>query len=227
MNKNAKIILNILILILIAIIIFLILRNFFLDYQVKKEVNDVYEMIIVDDYDYKEVYERLDNIVTKEGYAVVEDRAKDYLLDYFVEILKLDELMEYDLDSVLIDYQKTKESQEIKISLNNLKEEILEAKELMLANLNKEKMMTYINDKNLDDSYVKLYESLDFIKEKNIENRKEQITDKVNNYVNKIDNIFAVLDFLNNNEWQLVDNKVIFKDATLQNEYNELVAKIK
>lgn len=227
MNKNAKIILNILILILIAIIIFLILRNFFLDYQVKKEVNDVYEMIIVDDYDYKEVYERLDNIVTKEGYAVVEDRAKDYLLDYFVEILKLDELMEYDLDSVLTDYQKTKESQKIKISLNNLKEEILEAKELMLANLNKEKMMTYINDKNLDDSYVKLYESLDFIKEKNIENRKEQITDKVNNYVNKIDNIFAVLDFLNNNEWQLVDNKVIFKDATLQNEYNELVAKIK
>lgn len=227
MNKNAKIILNILILILIAIIIFLILRNFFLDYQVKKEVNDVYEMIIVDDYDYKEVYERLDNIVTKEGYAVVEDRAKDYLLDYFVEILKLDELMEYDLDSVLTDYQKTKESQEIKISLNNLKEEILEAKELMLANLNKEKMMTYINDKNLDDSYVKLYESLDFIKEKNIENRKEQITDKVNNYVNKIDNIFAVLDFLNNNEWQLVDNKVIFKDATLQNEYNELMAKIK
>ena len=227
MNKNAKIILNILILILIAIIIFLILRNFFLDYQVKKEVNDVYEMIIVDDYDYKEVYERLDNIVTKEGYAVVEDSAKDYLLDYFVEILKLDELMEYDLDSVLTDYQKTKESQEIKISLNNLKEEILEAKELMLANLNKEKMMTYINDKNLDDSYVKLYESLDFIKEKNIENRKEQITDKVNNYVNKIDNIFAVLDFLNNNEWQLVDNKVIFKDATLQNEYNELVAKIK
>ena len=227
MNKNAKIILNILILILIAIIIFLILRNFFLDYQVKKEVNDVYEMIIVDDYDYKEVYERLDNIVTKEGYAVVEDSAKDYLLDYFVEILKLDELMEYDLDSVLTNYQKTKESQEIKISLNNLKEEILEAKELMLANLNKEKMMTYINDKNLDDSYVKLYESLDFIKEKNIENRKEQITDKVNNYVNKIDNIFAVLDFLNNNEWQLVDNKVIFKDATLQNEYNELMAKIK
>lgn len=227
MNKNAKIILNILILILIAIIIFLILRNFFLDYQVKKEVNDVYEMIIVDDYDYKEVYERLDNIVTKEGYAVVEDSAKDYLLDYFVEILKLDELMEYDLDSVLTNYQKTKESQEIKISLNNLKEEILEAKELMLANLNKEKMMTYINDKNLDDSYVKLYESLDFIKEKSIENRKEQITDKVNNYVNKINNIFAVLDFLNNNEWQLVDNKVIFKDATLQNEYNELVAKIK
>ena len=227
MNKNAKIILNILILILIAIIIFLILRNFFLDYQVKKEVNDVYEMIIVDDYDYKEVYERLDNIVTKEGYAVVEDSAKDYLLDYFVEILKLDELMEYDLDSVLTDYQKTKESQEIKISLNNLKEEILEAKELMLANLNKEKMMTYINDKNLDDSYVKLYESLDFIKEKSIENRREQITDKVNNYVNKINNIFAVLDFLNNNEWQLVDNKVIFKDATLQNEYNELVAKIK
>ena len=79
MNKKAKVVLNILILILISIIVFLVLRNFLLDKKLKDEITETYNLIIMDDYNYKDVYEKIDNIVTKEGYAIVEDSAKDYL----------------------------------------------------------------------------------------------------------------------------------------------------
>ena len=205
MNKKAKVVLNILILILIGIIIFLILRNFFLDKKLKNEITETYELIIMDEYNYKDIYEKIDNIVTKEGYAIVEDSAKDYLLDYFLEVLNLDETYEKaNIENIISIENIKKDGKEFKNSketLSSLKKSIENIEEDILNNLSKEKMIGYINGKNLADSYIKLYESLDFMKDKNIEKRKSQIEDKVNSYLSKISKIEEVIDFLikNNN----------------------------
>ena len=199
MNRKAKTVLNILILILIGIIIFLILRNFFLDKKLKDEITETYELIIMDEYNYKDIYEKIDNIVTKEGYAIVEDSAKDYLLDYFLEVLNLDETYEKaNVENIISIENIKKDGKEFKNSketLSSLKESIEDIEKEILNNLNKEKMISYINDKNLANSYIKLYESLDFMKEKNIEKRKNQIEDKVNSYLSKINKIEEVIDF--------------------------------
>lgn len=231
MNKKAKIVLNVLILILISIIIFLVLRNFLLDKKIKDEINKTYNLIVMDDYNYKDVYEKIDNIVTKEGYAIVEDSAKDYLLDYFLEVLNLDETYEkVDIENIISIENIKKDGKEFKNSketLSNLKESIEDIEEEILNSLNKEKMMSYINDKNLADSYIKLYESLDFMKEKNIEKRKSQIEDKVNSYLSKINKIEEVIDFLiKNNDWIVENEQVKFKDEQLSIEYNEMINSI-
>ena len=230
-NKTAKIILNVLILILISIIIFLVLRNFLLDKKLKDEINKTYNLIIMDDYNYKDVYEKIDNIVTKEGYAIVEDSAKDYLLDYFLEVLNLDETYEkanieniISIENIKKDGKKFKNSKE---TLSSLKESIENIEEEILNNLNKEKMISYINDKNLADSYIKLYESLDFMKDKNIEKRKSQIEDKVNSYLSKINKIEEVIDFLiKNNNWKVENEQVKYEDEQLSIEYNEMINSI-
>ena len=231
MNKKAKVVLNILILILIGIIIFLILRNFFLDKKLKNEITETYELIIMDEYNYKDIYEKIDNIVTKEGYAIVEDSAKDYLLDYFLEVLNLDETYEKaNIENIISIENIKKDGKEFKNSeetLSKLKDDIETLEKEILNNLNKEKMMSYINDKNLADSYIKLYESLDFMKDKNIEKRKSQIEDKVNSYLSKISKIEEVIDFLiKNNNWKVEDEQVKYEDEQLSIEYNEMINSI-
>lgn len=231
MNKKAKVVLNILILILISIIVFLVLRNFLLDKKLKDEITETYNLIIMDDYNYKDVYEKIDNIVTKEGYAIVEDSAKDYLLDYFLEVLNLDETYEksnieniISIDNIKKDGKEFKNSKE---TLSSLKESIENIEEEILNNLNKEKMISYINDKNLADSYIKLYKSLDFMKDKNIEKRKSQIEDKVNSYLSKINKIEEVIDFLiKNNNWKVENEQVKYEDEQLSIEYNEMINSI-
>ena len=231
MNRKAKTVLNILILILIGIIIFLILRNFFLDKKLKDEITETYELIIMDEYNYKDIYEKIDNIVTKEGYAIVEDSAKDYLLDYFLEVLNLDETYEKaNVENIISIENIKKDGKEFKNSketLSNLKESIEDIEKEILNNLNKEKMMGYINDKNLANSYIKLYESLDFMKEKNIEKRKNQIEDKVNLYLSKINKIEEVIDFLiKNNDWIIENEQVKYEDKQLSIKYNEMINSI-
>ena len=231
MNKKAKVVLNILILILISIIIFLILRNFLLDKKLKDEITETYNLIIMDDYNYKDVYEKIDNIVTKEGYAIVEDSAKDYLLDYFLEVLNLDETYEKaNIENIISIENIKKDGKEFKKSketLSSLKKSIENIEEDILNNLNKEKMIGYINDKNLADSYIKLYESLDFMKDKNIEKRKSQIEDKVNSYLSKISKIEEVIDFLiKNNNWKVENEQVKYEDEQLSIEYNEMINSI-
>lgn len=231
MNKKAKVVLNILILILIGIIIFLILRNFFLDKKLKNEITETYELIIMDEYNYKDIYEKIDNIVTKEGYAIVEDSAKDYLLDYFLEVLNLDETYEKaNIENIISIENIKKDGKEFKNSketLSSLKKSIENIEEDILNNLSKEKMIGYINGKNLADSYIKLYESLDFTKDKNIEKRKSQIEDKVNSYLSKISKIEEVIDFLiKNNNWKVEDEQVKYEDEQLSIEYNEMINSI-
>ena len=231
MNKKAKVVLNILILILISIVIFLVLRNFLLDKKLKDEITETYNLIIMDDYNYKDVYEKIDNIVTKEGYAIVEDSAKDYLLDYFLEVLNLDETYEKaNIENIISIENIKKDGKEFKNSketLSSLKKSIENIEEDILNNLNKERMIGYINDKNLADSYIKLYESLDFMKDKNIEKRKSQIEDKVNSYLSKINKIEEVIDFLiKNNNWKVENEQVKYEDEQLSIEYNEMINSI-
>lgn len=231
MNKKAKVVLNILILILISIIVFLVLRNFLLDKKLKDEITETYNLIIMDDYNYKDVYEKIDNIVTKEGYAIVEDSAKDYLLDYFLEVLNLDETYEKaNIENIISIENIKKDGKEFKNSkktLSNLKDDIETIEEEILNNLNKEKMISYINDKNLADSYIKLYESLDFMKDKNIEKRKSQIEDKVNSYLSKINKTEEVIDFLiKNNNWKVENEQVKYEDEQLSIAYNEMINSI-
>lgn len=230
MNRKAKIVLNILILILVGIIIFLLLRSFLLDKKLKDEINETYNLIIMDNYNYKDVYDKIDNMATKEGYGIVEDSAKEYLLDYFLEVLNLDETYQkanieniISIENIKSDGKNFKSSKQ---TLSNLKQNIEDSKEEIISNLNKEKMMSYISDKNLADSYIKLYESFDFIKEKNIEKRKSQIEDKVNLYLSKINKIEEVIDFLIKNSWTIENEQVKFKDEQLSIEYNKMVNSI-
>ena len=88
--------------------------------------------------------------------------------------------------------------------------------------------MAYIIDENLEDSYVNLYKSLKFAKNKEVLEKKEYIENLVDQFVNKIEQEEKVIEFLieNKNNWNISDNTINFNSSQLSDEYNKMIGEI-
>lgn len=227
MNKNSKIILNILIIILLGLIIFLVIRNYMTEGKLKKEINTIYDLINNEPYDYEKIYNKINTIVTKNGYALVEDAAKEYLFDWFDKKLKLKDIINNEKERNILTIENYLEDGpkfvETKKFLKEQKQKVLNLTAEMLADLETKTIMSYIIDKNLEDSYNNLYQNLIFAKEENLKKNKETIEKTVELYIKNNDNKQKVINFLENNNWTVKDNAIIFDEPELSNEYNELI----
>ena len=73
MNKSIKIFLNIVVIALVGIIAFLVIRNFMTDGKVQREIKQLYDLIYnSDEYDLEAIYGKFDDVVSNDGYAIVE-----------------------------------------------------------------------------------------------------------------------------------------------------------
>lgn len=233
MSKSMKIFLNIVIVTLIGIVVFLVIRNFMTSGKVKREIKEVYELIYQSEhYDYNAIYDHFDNIVSKDGYAIVEMAAKDYLRNVFEKYVELNEIItDDDIADILTianykndspDFVKTKDY------LKKAKQDILNLEATMLADLNIDTMMAYIVDTNLEDSYVTLYTNLEFFDEDNIQNAKQDLENGVDLFVELIESLEEIIDFLidNDTQWEIVDDMLYFDDPSLSEQYNQMIEEI-
>ena len=236
MNKSVKIFLNIVIIILLGLVAFLVIRNFMTDGKVQREIKELYDLIYNSDedtYDLETIYSKFDNVVSNDGYAIVEIVAKNYLSDVFDKILELEDIINDErLNNILTvanyeddgpNFKNTKEY------LTETKQKVLNLEASMLDDLEVNTIMSYIINEDLEESYIDLYGSLEFAKESNINKNKENIENVVDSFVNEIEGMESVLDFLieNKNEWEINDDMIVFDDTYLSNEYNDMISSIR
>lgn len=233
MSKSMKIFLNIVVVALVGIVVFLVIRNFMTSGKVKREIKEVYELIYQSEhYDYNAIYDHFDNIVSKDGYAIVEMAAKDYLRNVFEKYVELNEIITDDdvAEILTIANYKTDgpDFTETKDYLKKAKQDILNLEATMLADLNIDTMMAYIVDTNLEDSYVTLYTNLEFFDEDNIKNAKQDLENGVDLFVELIESLEEIIDFLidNNTQWEIVDDMLYFDDPSLSEQYNQMIEEI-
>ena len=233
MNKSLKIIINIIIIAVVGLIAFLIIRNFMTSGKVKREIKEVYELIYQSEhYDYDIIYDRLDNIVSEDGYAIVEMAAKDYLREVFAKYVELNEIINDEKITNILTVSNYKDDGpdfvETKNYLQKAKQDILNLEAKMLSDINIDTMMAYIVDTNLEDSYVTLYTNLEFFDEDNIKSAKQDLENGVDLFVELIESLEEIIDFLidNDTQWEIVDDMLYFDDPSLSEQYNQMIEEI-
>lgn len=236
MNKSFKIFLNIVIIAAVGLVAFLVIRNFMTDGKVQREIKEIYDLIYNSDeetYDLETIYTKLDDVVSNDGYAIVEIVAKDYLSDVFDKILKLEDIINDErMNNVLTVTNYKEDGPNFTDTINYLdetKQKVLNLKASMLGDLEVNTIMSYIINEDLEESYIDLYGTLEFAKESNINKNKENIESAVDSFVSQIEGMENVIDFLieNKNEWEINDDMIVFDDTSLSNEYNDMISSIR
>ncbi len=236
MNKSFKIFLNIAIIALVGLIAFLVIRNFMTDGKVQREIKEIYDLIYnsnEETYDLETIYTKLDDVVSDDGYAIVEIVAKNYLSDVFDKILELEDIINDEkMNNILTvnNYQEDGPSFSDTFGyLSETKQKVLNLEASMLNDLEVNTIMSYIINEDLEESYIDLYGSLEFAQEKNINQNKENVENTVDEFVNQIEGMEKVLNFLSEhkNEWKITDDMIVFDDTSLSNEYNDMISSIR
>ena len=236
MNKSFKIFLNIVIIAAVGLVAFLVIRNFMTDGKVQREIKEIYDLIYNSDeetYDLETIYTKLDDVVSNDGYAIVEIVAKDYLSDVFDKILELEDIINDErINNILTVTNYKEDGPNFTDTINYLdetKQKVLNLKASMLGDLEVNTIMSYIINEDLEESYIDLYGTLEFAKESNINKNKENIESAVDSFVSQIEGMENVIDFLieNKNEWEINDDMIVFDDTSLSNEYNDMISNIR
>ena len=85
--------------------------------------------------------------------------------------------------------------------------------------MQEEKVMSYINKKNLDDYYVELYKTIMG------ESQYEEIETSINELISLLNKSNDIIDFLRENKdsWEIENGTILFETDELVSEYNTLV----
>ena len=212
----------------ILIVVFLSVRDVTMLNDLKKEVKSLNKLDVT-----KDRYNR--KIITKGNYAVVESAIKEYLDDYAVllqdslKVVKdptLISILSY--DNYVSDGPDFVKSLEY---LNSNKKSFNENIDLLLSDLEEDKIKNYINDKTDKEYYINLYRELmlnDDMKD-SFSETKELLIHSKTQMNNIYDTSIEVLTFLANNKdnWKAEDGEIKFLEEDLYNQYISLISKIK
>jgi len=212
----------------ILIVVFLSVRDVTMLNDLKKEVKSLNKLDVT-----KDRYNR--KIITKGNYAVVESAIKEYLDDYAVllqdslKVVKdptLISILSY--DNYVSDGPDFVKSLEY---LNSNKKSFNENIDLLLSDLEEDKIKNYINDKTDKEYYINLYRELmlnDDMKD-SFSETKELLIHSKTQMNNIYDTSIEVLTFLANNKdnWKAENGEIKFLEEDLYNQYISLISKIK
>ena len=162
------------------------------------------------------------------------------LFNYFYEIIathtgvtKLFDLQKYSKGFLLRypssnDVNNLPEFKETKQYLVNTQKTLELSKKILMENMTDEKVMTYIESKNVDTYYIDLYKELAIGEESVTEEDRKAIESSLDDIINVLQVEQEVIDFLvaNKGKWEVEDENIVFEQDSLIQEYNELLEKI-
>lgn len=216
----------VLIAILIAIGIGLV-RDLKVEASLKKEIKQLMYLTNEENIQTEKINEMLTRRTTEGEYLPVEEAAKEYITDAFKNITKIHEILEDEkIENILtIENYKTDGPKFLvtKEYISNTKQELQNLKTSYEELFTEEKMMTYINNKNLDDYYVDLYKNeLLGNPEKS---KSEAIVIEINDILTTLDNCETIIDFLINNSanWKIENENILFSTQDLSTEFLDLI----
>ena len=195
--------------------------------QLKKEVNELTKLSIVNDR-----YNR--SIKTKGGYAIVETSIKEYLDDYAVSVQEVSDLIHDPKLAKILSYDNYLEDgpdfQNSIAYLNESKKNFNDEIDQLLVDLEEEQIMENIYRRTDDSYYISLYEELMF--DGDMTDELYQSRDMFQKTKVKVNDIYdSSLDVLNflvtyNDQWKLEDGQIKFETQELLNYYQTLIAQV-
>lgn len=231
MKKKILIIVGIIILIVIGVIAYFVITDLQQEDKLTAELQEISNLVNSQNIDIDQINERLDRTVTRGDYAVVEQSFKQYLKDNFDVSMKIaDILNDEKLTTILTadNYkQDGKDFVETKNYISTTRDQLETYKTEYKDFFTEEKVMSYINDKNLDSYYTDLYKQ-ELVGDIESDNETEVVESAVNDVIGILDIYEEVINFLvdNQNSWNVQDDTIEFTSEGLQNQYNSLIDKL-
>ena len=229
MKKKILITLAVLVIIVVGIIAFFVVS----DIQQEKKFNDemlaLENMMNTDELDFESIYEKKDLIVTKGDYGIIEKAIKSYIKDTALVAEKIIDAMNSEEFGAIISIENFeedgKEFTESKEFIKTTRENLEQYKEEYGNQFDEEKIMSYINDKNLDEYYVDLYknEVLTVSQEDN-----QTVQDSIDQVIDLLDKMEDAIDYLieNKDDWNVIDGSLMFLDQDKLDEYQDILSRI-
>ena len=196
--------------------------------KLSTEMTELNELLNKEEFDKNLIKERLDRIVTKGDYALVEKACKQYLSDVFNVSQKIADTLSNDSISKLLSIENYKtdgpEFNNTKKYIAETKQTLAELKDNQNELLTEEKVMSYINDKGLDSYYTDLYNK-EVIGDLENERNDKTVDEAMNGIITLLDSVEKIIDFLieNKNAWQVDGKSLAFTSDSALNKYNELL----
>ena len=192
------------------------------------EMTELNELLNKEEFDKNLVKEKLDRIVTKGDYSLVERACKQYLSDVFNVSQKIADTLSNNSISKLLSIENYKtdgpEFNNTKKYISETKQTLAELKDSYYELLTEEKVMSYINDKGLDSYYTDLYNK-EVISDLENERNDKTVDEAMNGVITLLDSVEKIIDFLieNKNAWQVDGESLAFTSDSALNKYNELL----
>lgn len=177
------------------------------------------------------------NIVTKDEYAVIERTIKSYLKDYSDNCKKfINAIDNFDFENMFTAKTFASDGPDFlnsKGKLSQLKGTLNDSLGQLIQMSSKEYIMELIDEKDLDEYDIEMYENYMF--GDNINSFNDYISKDVNEMRSLSENVnlflgdcYALYDFMSNNRsyWYVEGDIVYFSSNGLVNEYNALLNKI-
>lgn len=231
MKKKILIIVGIIILIVIGVIAYFVITDLQQEDKLTAELQEISNLVNSQNIDIDQINERLDRTVTRGDYAVVEQSFKQYLKDNFDVSMKIaDILNDEKLTTILTadNYkQDGKDFIETKNYISTTRDQLETYKTEYKDFFTEDKVMSYINDKNLDSYYTDLYKQ-ELVGDIESDNETEVVESAINDVIGILDIYEEVINFLvdNQNSWNVQDDTIEFTSESLQNQYNSLIDKL-
>lgn len=196
--------------------------------NLKKELNEISEMVSDPAGDFKEISRRLNTTVTTGDYQKIEKAAKKYFTDI------LDDLI--DLVTVLNDERITniltvdnyvndgKEFLTTRKYIKDTKEKLITGRDSYYELLTEEKVMTYLDGLTIDDYYRDFYRN-EIIGDIENEKNDKTVEKAINQIIDMLDDSEKIINFLveNKNAWEVEGDTIVFDTNELVDQYNNLL----
>lgn len=214
-----------------SIIMYFVITDLKEESKLKKEMTEVSSMIRSNNMDMKAFNARLNTTKTKGDYAVVEKAFKNYLKDFFANIVDIIDILDdkkitnsltvenYIADGP--DFTNTKSY--IEETSNKLEKD----KSSYYNFFEEDKIMSYLKKDGLDSYYKDLYRD-EIIGDINDIKNDKSLEESIEKVVKMLDSSKKVIDFLANNKssWKVEGEQILFSSQSLLDEYNSLVAEL-
>lgn len=196
--------------------------------NLKKELNEISEMVSDPDGDFKEISKRLNTTVTTGDYQKIEKAAKKYFTDI------LDNLI--DIVTVLNDERITniltvdnyvndgKEFLSTRKYIKDTKEKLITGRDSYYELFTEEKVMTYLDGLTIDDYYRDFYRN-EIIGDIENEKNDKTVEKAINQIIDMLDDSEKIINFLveNKNAWEVEGDTIVFDTNELVDQYNNLL----
>lgn len=229
MKKKILIIIVIVAIIILGLITYFVISDLRQEEKLKSELNELSQLSNAENIDMDKINEKLNTVVTKDDYAIVEKAFKDYLSDSFENSLEIANILNDEKITQSLTPENYKndgpEFTNTKEYLTQTIEQLEYCKNKYNEFLTDEKAMSYINDKNLDDYYVNLYRD-EIVGD--LSNTDKTVENSINEVISLLKQSENIIDFLieNKNNWDIENDNIVFDDTDLAREYDDLVSQL-